>query len=67
MKSICLEDQYYSDFVQRKASQPLVVVNWSQLGEVFSLLEGSTFSEFANITAGILVVSAMVVAVGLLY
>ncbi len=36
MKNICLEDQYYNDFVQKKTSQPLVVVNWSKVKETLS-------------------------------
>lgn len=37
MKIICLEDQYYSDFVQEKTSQPLVTVNWSKAKSILSI------------------------------
>lgn len=47
-------DQYYNDFVieQEKTSQPLVVVNWSKFGEVFSLLETVTWSDVIEVSAG---------------
>lgn len=60
-------DQYYNDFVieQEKTSQPLVVVNWSKFGEVFSLLEFVTWSDFIEVSAGIVSICLMFLLAGL--
>jgi len=60
-------NEYYNNYIPviEKTSQPLVTVNWSNLGEVFSLLEGTTLSEVANIIMGISIIFMMVVAAGI--